>query len=233
MIQENSQNIQDIPNVSSNNPSVKNNIDSVKSNELFTTTEGNTKKNNNKNKKVKNKDSERRYGYDCLRKKIKHLVLEYSFLYINEKIDKDNKLKKIGYSQINNIKMKFEDKFMKKTLREIFSNKISGKYKEKEKENYNKERINKIIDNESKKETNEQNLTNIFNIKFIDCLKYFFDRNTDKNIEKNLEGMKKFQKIRGDIEDKDLISNLEDYASNYEKFVSKDKARKPKTKKKK
>ena len=69
MIQENSQNIQDIPNVSSNNPSVKNNIDSVKSNELFTTTEGNTKKNNNKNKKVKNKDSERRYGYDCLRKK--------------------------------------------------------------------------------------------------------------------------------------------------------------------
>ena len=159
--------------------------------------------------------------------------MEYSFLYINEKIDKENKLKKIGYSQINNVKMKFEDKFMKKTLKEIFSNKISGKYKEKEKENYNKERINKIIDNESKKETNGQNLTNIFNIKFIDCLKYFFDRNTDENIEKNLEGMKKFQKIRGDIEDKDLISNLEDYASNYEIFVSKDKARKPKTKKKK
>ena len=97
MIRENSQNIQDIPNVSSNNPSAKNNIDSVKSNELFTTTEGNINKNNNNNKKVKNKDSELRYGYDCLRKKIKHLVLKYSFLYINEKIDKENKLKKIGY----------------------------------------------------------------------------------------------------------------------------------------
>ena len=233
MIRENSQNIQDISNISSNNPSVKNNIDLEKQNELNTATEENPNKNNNNNKKVKNKDSERRYGYDCLRKKIKHLVLEYSFLYINEKIDKDNKLKKIGYSQINNIKMKFEDKFMKKTLREIFSNKISGKYKEKEKENYNKERINKIIDNESKKETNEQNLTNIFNIKFIDCLKYFFDKNTDKNIENNLKGMKKFQNIRDNIKDKDLISNLEYYASNYEKFVSKDKARKPKTKKKK
>ena len=227
MIRENSQNIQDISNVSSNNPSVKNNIDLDKSNELNTATEENPNKNDNNNKKVKNKDSELRYGYDCLRKKIKHLVLEYSFLYINEKIDKENKLKKIGYSQINNIKMKFEDKFMKKTLREIFSNKISGKYKEKEKENYNKEKINKIIDNESKKETNEQNLTNIFNIKFIDCLKYFFNRNTDKNIEKNLKGMKKIQKIRKYIEDKDLISNLEYYASNYEIFVSKDKARKP------
>ena len=122
---------------------------------------------------------------------------------------------------------------MKKTLREIFSNKISVKYKEKEKENYNKERINKIIDNERKKETNEQNLTNIFNIKFIDCLKYFFDRNTDENIEKNLKGMKKFQNIRENIKDKDLIINLEYYASNYEIFVSKDKARKPNTKKKK
>ena len=136
MIRENSQNIQDISNISSNNPSVKNNIDLDKPNELNTATEGTPKKSYNNNEKVKNKDSESIYGYDCLRKKIKHLVLEYSFLYINEKIDKENKLKKIGYSQINNIKMKFEDKFMKKTLKEIFSNKISGKYKEKEKENY-------------------------------------------------------------------------------------------------
>ena len=97
MIQENSQNIQDISNISSNNPSVKNNIDLDKPNELNTATEGNTNKNNNNNEKVKNKDSERRYGNDCLRKKIKHLVLKYSFLYINEKIDKENKLKKIGY----------------------------------------------------------------------------------------------------------------------------------------
>ena len=97
MMRENSQYIQDISNISSNNPSVKNNINLDKPNELNTATEENTNKNNNNNEKVKNKDSERRYGYDCLRKKIKHLVLKYSFLYINEKIDKENKLKKIGY----------------------------------------------------------------------------------------------------------------------------------------
>ena len=71
MKRENSQYIQDISNISSNNPSVKNNINLDKPNELNTATEENTNKNNNNNnnEKVKNKDSERRYGYDCLRKK--------------------------------------------------------------------------------------------------------------------------------------------------------------------
>ena len=71
----------------------------------------------------------RKYDPDCLRKKIKFLVLKYSLEFINYKImkllHKKNVVKKIVDKQTKTTNITFERQFMYKTLEEIFSTKIS------------------------------------------------------------------------------------------------------------
>ena len=154
------------------------------------------------------KKHKRKYDSDCLRKKIKHLILKYSLEFINSKIKKKkNKIKKIIDNQITNTKILFEREFLHKTLGDIFSTTVSKKYKkEKNPESYN---INKIND---LKLINE-NLKNIFNIEFIQCLNHFIGK---KMIEE-LNGMKTIYEInfKNENEEKNIIY----YASNYEENV--------------
>ena len=154
------------------------------------------------------KKHKRKYDSDCLRKKIKHLILKYSLEFINSKIKKKkNKIKKIIDKQITNTKILFEREFLHKTLGDIFSTTVSKKYKkEKNPESYN---INKIID---LKLINE-NLKNIFNLEFIQCLNHFIGK---KMIEE-LNGMKTIYEInfKNENEEKNIIY----YASNYEENV--------------
>ena len=98
------------------------------------------------------KKSRPKYRQDCLRRKLKRLILKYAFIFINEKIeDKNHKncnIKKIIYSQIENVKIKSEKKFIYKTLGDIFSEPISNRHTTiKEKENYNKNKIDKLKKN--------------------------------------------------------------------------------------
>ena len=133
------------------------------------------------------KKSRRKYSPDCLRKKLKRLVLKYAFIFIKGKIKfKYDDLKKIGYSQIGKINIKFEKEFLYKTLGEIFSAPISNKYTTiHNKENFNKDKIERI-----RKKDDE--LNDIFDVKFIECLKHFMGL---KKLDK-LNGIKIFDEIK-------------------------------------
>ena len=152
----------------------------------------------------------RKYDPDCLRKKIKFLVLKYSLEFINYKImkllHKKNVVKKIVDKQTKTTNITFERQFMYKTLEEIFSTKISKKYTNIiNPGKYNK---NKITGLKSQKD-----LKNIFNIRFIECLNHFFGIN---NLEE-LNGMKTIEDIHFKEEKyKDCVIY---YAKNYEENV--------------
>ena len=153
------------------------------------------------------KKHKRKYDPDCLRKKIKHLIIKYSLEFINSKIDKKNKIKKIIDNQIKNTKIMFEREFMYKSLGDIFSTAVSKKYKKEKKPDYYN--INKI--NELKLINND--LKNIFNIEFLQCLNHFIGKKTLKE----LNGMKTINEITFKNENEKL--NIIYYASNYEENV--------------
>ena len=156
----------------------------------------------------KNKKSRSKYREDCLRRKLKGLVLKYAFKFIKEKIkNKNDVIKKIGYAQINNVKIDFEQKFIYKTLGDIFSVPISTKHTTiQEKENYNKNKIDKLKESDI-------NLKNIFNVTFIQCLNHFMGLEKIKV----LDGMKTFEEIKTlEKIDKMEESNLKFISSNYE-----------------
>lgn len=182
----------------------------------------NHNKNNHQNLIISNrvqlpKKNRRKYDPDCLRKKIKQLILKYSLEFINKKIktifNKKNEIKKIGNNQTKNTNIIFEQNFMYKTLADIFSTRISKKYNtNKYPEMYNKNKIKKLI-------SKNEDLKRIFNIKFIECLNHFFG---NTSLEE-LNGMKTIQNIY--IKEEKYKRCLIYYATLYEENVLRAKAR--------
>ena len=213
--EDNSPNFFDFPSyfVYSNNTLVNSLIleqnENNESNEVTSALPGN--KNNNVNyisnsvNINRRKKKFRKYDPDCLRKKIKHLVLKYALEFINSKIDKKkNKIKNISDAQIKNTLIKFERKFLHKSLGNIFSTSISKKYSRfKDEENFNKNKINelKLLDKDIK---------NILDIKFNECLNHFICKKSNEK----LNGMKTINQVKFK-EEKDKL-NLIYYANNYE-----------------
>jgi len=158
----------------------------------------------------------RKYDSDSLRKKIKGLVLRYSLEFINGKIqNKKDVIKKIKYDQTKNTDVTFEKEFMYKTLEEIFSEPVQKKYtKTRDPGKYNKKQITKL-------KSQSMELKNIFNIKFIECLNYFFG-NSDLE---ELNGMKTFEDTSLDLEEKHKKCLIY-YANNYEDNVLRTRPRK-------
>ena len=172
------------------------------------------------------KKSRPKYRQDCLRRKLKRLILKYAFIFINEKINdknlKNSNIKKIGYSQIENVKIKSEKKFIYKTLGDIFSEPISNRHTTiKEKENYNKNKIDKL-------KKIDTDLKNIFDVTFIQCLNHFMGIN---NLD-ILKGMKTFEEIKSKEKKIDKMDeyNLKFISIDYEEII---KRSKPRTVKKK
>ena len=111
---------------------------------------------------------------------------------------------------------------MYKNLGEIFSDTISQKFTSLTK--YERENMN-IINIKNLKNNNEE-LKNIFDITFIQCLNHFIGK-TPIPI---LNGLKTFDKYI--IEDKKYEEKLKSYANNYEEKVSNSRSRKRSKKKK-
>jgi len=167
---------------------------------------------------IDNNKERRKYDFDSSRKKLKHLVLKYALIFINQKID--NKLKKIEYEQIGNLRIEFDADFMYKTLGEIFSSSISERYfKTKDRKNYNKNIINEL-------RLLNQNLKDIFDITFLDCLNHFIDK---KKNEK-LDGIVLLENI--DNLDEDDKKNLKKWGLVYEEEILKRRSRVTKNDKK-
>ena len=143
---------------------------------------------------------EKKYGKhtkftdDNVRKKIKHIVLKSIMKFLNMKIEtlfhnnKSNNLLKNDLLLTLNKSPKFESsidynkQLLKRTIKEIFSEDISAKFTN-YKLDFNKKLIEKLINEEDKGK--REYFKALFNLTFLDCLKYF---NKAKDI-KELEGM--------------------------------------------
>ena len=164
------------------------------------------------------KKSRRKYSPDCLRKKLKRLVLKYAFIFIKGKIKfKYDDLKKIGSGQIKNISIEFEKEFLYKTLGEIFSDPISNKHTTiQNKKNFNKDKIDRL-------RKKDPELEKIFDVKFIQCLNHFMGI---KKLDE-LNGMKIFDEIKTSEKKIDKIEeeNLKFISIDYEEKILKSKPR--------
>ena len=173
--------------------------------------------NNQENINDNNMEEEEKFKNrnDCLRKKLKHLVLKNFLSFINKKIkNKNNHIKLLDYSIIEKTTILYEKSFMYKTLGTIFSDKISKKYTsltEYERENNNNINI-KIL-----KENKE--LKDILDITFIQCLNHYIGKvSNDK-----LKGMKAFEQYKS--KDENHKRKLKRYGLNYEELVNNSKKR--------
>ena len=166
-----------------------------------------------------------KFADDNLRRKIKHLVLESLFIFINKKIKeiyKNNIIKgnfeiqllKINKKQKSEAKIEHDRAFLKKSLGDIFAVNITEKYR-KYPLNQNKQIINFLKNDE--KFGNPEYFRNLFNLSFLKCLKHYRGDETILELE-GLEGIKivkdKFK------EDKDYLKNLEYYIMNFETIIN-------------
>ena len=172
-----------------------------------------------------------KFSDDNLRRKVKHLVLKYTFDFINDKIssaynyqniDKgmmSKKLLTIKQDQISNATILFNKNFLNKKIGDIFSEDISTRYTNFFSD-HNRNLI-KYLTNEEDEHIKEY-FTDLFNLKFIDCLKQF--RGTDNYY--CLNGITTFDDIKDEFEnDKDYLNVLTKYIFEYEGIIANKKER--------
>ena len=205
--------------IDDNNINDRNNNDGNDNNNNENDNDENNNDGNNNQENINDNNMEEKEKFknrnDCLRKKLKHLVLKNFLSFINKKIkNKNNHIKLLDYSIIAKTTIGDEKSFMYKTLGEIFSDKISKKFTsltEYERENNNKINI-KIL-----KENKE--LKDILDITFIQCLNHYIGKvSNDK-----LKGMKTFEQYKSKGENHKR--KLKRYGLNYEELVNNSKKR--------
>ena len=212
-----------------NQISLNNNIKNSK--KLGRKTKRDVKDNNNEN----NGNIHDRSSDDNMRKKCKNIMLTYLRYFINDKIKsiykgdigignfkKELKIVKQGDKAKSTVG--FDKEFLEKTLMDIFSQNISKRFS-----NYSSDHNKKIIDSLM----NDQDLEkrnyffNLFNLTFLDCLKYFIGT----KFYKELEGFTKLasvdKKILDKSEDRKYVDHLIYYFNNFESIIKE----KPKNKK--
>jgi len=176
-------------------------------------------------KRAESQDGEHnKFSDDNLRKKVKHLVLDTAFNFINNKINeiyKGNighgifikKLLLLNQKQKSESSIQYNKDFLQKTLGEIFSEKISSRYT---KHNpYHNYFLIKALT--SDKNENNNYFKKLFNITFIDCLEHFIG---NKKVEE-LEGLDTFENIKTKYEDDaDYLKSLKFCIMNYKKIIN-------------
>ena len=173
--------------------------------------------------------------FDNLFKKIKHNLLEIVRVFLNNKIKdvyKDDEelssieILKLDQTQSDNSTIAFNKIFIYKTLREIFSAKITTKYKTKKDnlEFYNKEMFNKLLNG---KDIEKRNFfESILNLKFIDIVDYIVGKRNDLIQLYELSLPTALLEVISI--DKDYSDILYDTMKNLEKILNEKKSRKRK-----
>ena len=214
-----------------NSQKIKNN----KKNNKDTTKRGRKRKrediDDNNDKKTHNKFSD-----DNLRKKCKNIVLKSILEFINGKI-KEQYNDKIGHGkfkkelkildQEKKVKstVSFEKSFLNKTLKEIFSGDISARFYNFPR-NYNKMMIESLI--EDIDEERRKYFIKLFDITFIDCLKYFREDKEALNIGE-LNGLKQISSIKEELIMKhgnEYFEIFKNYLQNFEDIINNKRERK-------
>ena len=179
-----------------------------------------------------------KYSDDNSRRKIKRIIISELQNFINYKIEcfygedigeglLKKKLMKLCQAQISDASIDFNLKFLKKTLKDIFSEAVTGRIT-----NYPSDRNKQIVQEliNEKDDFKRKFFKGLFNLTFLECLKYF--RGDDIDIP-YLYGFTKFSEIKdkfGNKNDKNYLEHISIYLNDFEKILYKKKPRKSKKK---
>ena len=193
---------------------------------------------NESDKKEKNKNSNihDRYSDDNMRKKCKNIILKFALEFLNKKIKEQydgnigkgkfrKELKILNQDEKVNSTVNIEKSFLTKTLKDIFSENISARLSNFPK-NHNKILIESLI--EEKDEEKKQYFIKLFNITFLDCLKYFRGEETGIG---ELEGFKTISSIKETLieeQGEEYFDLFMYYMKNFKDIIESKKARKKK-----
>ena len=190
--------------------------------------------NNSKISKASNAKKRRhtKFSDDNMRRKCKHMVLDSLFNFINNKIYelyngkigkgiRIKQLQKLNQKQKSQSNIQFNKEFLQKPIREIFSDKLSGRITSFCPE-HNKELIEMLLN--ERDVVRKTYFNNLFSLTFLQCLEHF--RGSKKYCE--LNGMNDMKmELRG-YDDEDYAQSLEYYLNNYEKIINNKNPRKSK-----
>ena len=127
-------------------------------------------------------------------------------------------LKKLN-QKLSNSNIKFNKEFLFKSIRDIFSDKISSRITNCPPE-HNKIIIQSLL---NEKDINKKNyFNNLFSLTFFQCLEHFRGTNSYPEL-KEMNTLKNELKKYSNI---DYVSNLDYYFHNYEIIINKKKSRK-------
>lgn len=174
-----------------------------------------------------------KFSDDNIRRKCKHIILNILFHFINKKIFQkyqnyskcyEVKLLGINQKQKADASIQFNKEFLYKSIGDIFSDKISGRYSQFS-PYHNKHMINFLKKDEEK--DNIKYFQKIFSLSFLDCLKHF--RGSIYITE--LDGMKDIDFLKDKFNgDEKYLKTLIYYFMNFEDIINNKKARKRKKK---
>ncbi len=187
-----------------------------------------------KKKNSSNKESERKYDGDNVKRKIKSTLLSYLFSFINliiknkynDNIGNDRPLKQLVKIDNQKLSSKDDKEFLNKTLKEIFSEiEITKANLKLYDENHNKDLINQLLNEED--EEKRVFFNKLFNLTFIECLKHF----RGSEIIEELNGLVSWDKFVNKFEDgTDYKETVKYYIFNFEKVIERKRKRSKKEK---
>ena len=191
----------------------------------------NNNDNNNDNNNINNSIVHDKFADDNMKKKCKNIVLKCILEFINNKIKKlynndighgnyEKNLKTLGEkSKMTTTADSYSD-FMKKKLKDIFSEKISIKYS-----NFSPEHNKMIIESliKEKDDSKKSYFGELFDLTFEDCLKNF---RGDTDLEvlkgfKNLDFVKEELVKKSEENGEEYFKYFAYYIKNYEKLIDK------------
>ena len=185
-----------------------------------------------------------KYSNDNLQKKIKHISINSGFNFVNDilkhiynknqsKKKFSHQLIKLNYKKIYNTKVEFNRSFLENTIKWIFTNKVSSKYKKYDSNH------NQILLEESLLKCNKEDkekLELFLNMKYIEYLDYY--RGNKPEYNEIFQGLVTFEQycksddlIKTYSDHENYKKSLEDYLNGYEKKLKDVRPRKPKTRK--
>ena len=174
------------------------------------------------------KGNHNKHSFDNLIRKIKHTLLEAFLALVNIKIKMEYKIQKktfiweilkINQSQANNSKIDYNKIFLDKTLKEIFSAKVTTKNHCDS--NHNKKLIEKLLKDEKPERRNI--FEKLFNYKFSDLLRYV---RGERNGLDELTGLTFHSRFYKQIfDDQEYAYNFYYTLNNFEILLNKRKSR--------
>ena len=189
----------------------------------------NSKKLGRKRKNDGTQGKHNKFSKDITLVKIKTLIINELHKFINRKIEiilgndlgegiVRKSLMKLNGKQNSNASIEFNRNFLNKTLQDIFSENVTSRISLHVKD-INKKIIDGLINDKNEKISNY--FKGLFNLTFLDCLRYFRGENISTEYLKGLSRFSDYKRKKEEKEGKEYIEHLSTFLQNYEKKLFK------------